>query len=115
MADKIKLFLYTKECYTKVGIDLPEQNPNRLISSKKVFIITFSTMIFMSMVISCITATKSLYDIAVSFYLSTTSLVTMTLYVLNIVHIGNIFKLTEKFERFIERSKLIRKFDFFFK
>lgn len=105
MARTIKLFLYVQKSFERVGIDTQQQNQHRLLSSKSVYFLIFMTHIFILMVISGVTATQSIYDYALSVYLSTATFVIMSLYVLNIFHSGNICKLIEKIEQFIRKSK----------
>lgn len=98
MAHKIKLFLYVQKSVERVGIDRPLPNQNGSMSSKRVFISIFNVQIF-------ITASASIYELAFSFYLSTTSFVVQTFYNLSIIYIADIFNLIGKFEQFIQKSK----------
>lgn len=110
MAGSFKLFLFVQKSYGTVGIYSAKQNQNQnhLFNSKCVFFLIFSAHIFISMVISAVTESKSVYEIALGFYLSTTSLLTLFIYISNIFYSANIFELIGKFEKFIEKSKFIK-------
>lgn len=60
---------------------------------------------FISMVITCVTVCETVFELAESFYASTTLLVGISIYVLTIVHYVHILKLIEKFKQFIGKSK----------
>lgn len=106
MVGKIKLFSYIRNSFERVGINPPKTNQNQLISSKNVFFLIYNTQIFISMVISCVTSATSFFELALSFYLCTTTFVITLLYVLSILHCVNIHDLIENYEQFIEKSKL---------
>lgn len=106
-AGSIKLFLFVQKSYQTIGIYLPQQNQNQnpLFNSKSVLLIIFSVQIFILLVISAIAQSQSIHEIALSFYLSTTSLLIIFTYVSNIFCFKSIFELIKKFEKFIEKSK----------
>lgn len=106
MAVQIKLFLCVQTFSKNVAITPIDQNQNRLKRSKRMFILIFITQILILMVTSGVFAASSLYELSLSFYLCTTTMVMISLYVLSIFHYDNIVKLIEKFEQFIEKSKL---------
>lgn len=106
MASEIKLFSYVQYMFARIGINPPDANQRRLSNSKNAFFFVYNTHLFISMVISCITAAATFFEFALSFYLCTTSVVIITLYILNIFLYGSVLELIEKFEQFIEQSKL---------
>lgn len=105
MAGPLKLFLFVQKSYQTIGIHSPQQNQNHLLNPRSVFLLIFSSQILISVVISAIAASQSFYDIALGFYLSTTALLAIYVYVSNIFCFASIFELIKNFEKFIEQSK----------
>lgn len=105
MAGSFKLFLFVQNSFRTVGIYQPEQSQNHLLNSKCIFLLIISAQIFISMVINAVIESQSTYEIALGFYLSTTSFLTIFLHVSNFFCSAKYFELIGKFEKFIEQSK----------
>lgn len=99
----IELFRFVQKSYRTVGIYPSEQIQNHLL--KCALLLIFSAQILVLIVASAVTVPQSTYKIALGFYLSTTTLVTIFFYIFSILNSTNIFELIEQFENFIEHSK----------
>lgn len=105
MANEIKSFFYIQNIFARVGIIPPKPNQKRLFSSKNGLFLIHNAQLFVLMAISGVTSVASFFELALNFYLCTTTMVIITLYILNILQYGGVLKLIEKFERLIEKSK----------
>lgn len=104
----VKLFQFIKKYYQiMLGIYSPESaNQNRCSFKRKnwCFLFGFSESFVLSMAF-LLSDGKSMYDSGSAFFLLICTICTTSFYLISIWEMGNMTKLTENCEVFIEKSK----------
>lgn len=105
MVDKIKLFQTVQKSYQAIGLD-PMQ-PLKTYNGRIFFIVFSLTLMFISSTAFLIFKAETIQEFATSFYTSITDIFLLVTFFSRITHMGDISKITETFEDFIEKSKCV--------
>ena len=106
MVRRIKLFQTVLNSYQAIGLDSIQSNPKPEKYNQRFLFIVFSMMqMLVSTFAFFIFRAKTVQEFASSFYTSLTELFLMVVLFAHIPRMGDILKLNESYERFIEKSK----------
>lgn len=106
MVVKIKLFQSVRKSYQMIGLDSMQSNPIPKLYNERIFFIVFSvTQWLISSAAFLVFKAETVQEIATSFYISTTELFLLATFFSLIMHMGDISKVTEALEDFIEKSR----------
>lgn len=104
----MKLFRSVQKYYQTIGIDLAQSDQKCLFNAKNVLPLLCQMQMFISAFGAFLFEVKSVSDYGMAFYASITGFAMANFFSILIRSRSTIYKLIVRFEKFIEKSKLIR-------